>query len=220
MASNRKRKKAAKKVSPGAVSKRKKTKPSPPPRKTVEGRKTRKLTAEDLGLVNNPNQRIPVVAARPLDVGLEKSRTKFIVVSDDRVVFDQEKAMEYIDLPVFPGERTAGDQHVNHLLDLVHAGEFNWHSVQIASAMLDGKRWKINGQHTAWMIMYLPTSLKPTVRETIYKARDQKELGDIYRTYDTGKGRDAGHQAKVGLVLSEVAPSVPLGKVVQISNFA
>lgn len=191
------------------------------PAKTLADRKTRTLSVEKLGLTNT-DQRSPTVYVDALDTGVKpaKRRGGHIILSDEMVTFDHDKAIEYIDLPVFPGERLAGDQHVNHLLDLERNNEFLWEIVQLASAILDDDkvRYKINGQHTAWMRVHLPAGKSATVREIVFRARDKKELGEIYRKFDTNKNRDVGHQGKVDLILSEIAPEVPRGKLTNIRS--
>ncbi len=120
------------------------------------------------------------------------------IVSDVKVTLNDDKAAWYIDLPVFEAEREVGNAHVQFLYDEMKNGTFNAASVIMASAWLGDVRYKINGQHTAWAVIFLP-GFKMEVRELTFRVEDEEQLRLLYGTFDRGKKRSETHLMRVGL---------------------
>ena len=173
-------------------------------------KKTALVTAESVGLVNNPDQHIPVVHKDELEyAGLAK--LKFDVLSDGIVTLDTKRAAEYIDLPIFPGEREVVDSHVQFLYDEMLKGTFNHLLVVLSTAVLNGVTYKINGQHTCWAVVYMAGKKKDyslQVREIRYRVANEEQLKLLYATYDRLKARSDTHVSKVFLIGTKAAEGV------------
>lgn len=151
--------------------------------------------ARNLGLTHAPCldlDRVGLVAIDELDA--EK-------ISDRRVGFTEQRAIDYIELPIFPGEREVSETHTQFLFDQARAGRFNWDLVQIARADFDGKTYKVNGQHTAWLRLALgKMDEDPSVREIHYRVSSIAQLKTLYGTFDRAKPRSDPHLVRVELV--------------------
>jgi hypothetical protein len=173
-------------------------------------KKARELTAELVGLVNNPQQHIPRILTDELDYE-SLAKLKYEVLQDQTVDCGMKKAAEYIDLPIFKGEREVGDQHVQFLYDELRKGTFNPLLVILSTALFQGVTYKINGQHTAWAVVYM-CEHKPDfaikVREIKYKVNSEEQLKLLYATYDRLKARSDAHVSKVFLIGSVAAEGI------------
>lgn len=167
---------------------------------------TKQLTAADLGL-SNPNQKIPVIVRGTMDIkGLDKLRAE--VLSDRRIKYTHNKAVEYCELPIFAGEREVGDRHVQFLYDEMRKDTFNWLLVILASAIFEDITYKINGQHTSWALLNMPESYVPEVREVKFRVDSRDQLKLLYSTFDRLKARSDGHISKVLLADTPAAEGV------------
>lgn len=170
------------------------------------------LTAAELGLVHLPGQRIPTIHTGDLDLaGLAK--LKIDIISDHTITLDHAKAIEYIDLPVFPGEREITDAHVQTLYDEMRKGTFNSLLVVLATATLDGIRFKINGQHTCWAVVSMPKNFSLKVRELRYRVNSREQLKLLYGTFDRLRARSDSHMTKVFLADSSVVADIWMSEV-------
>ena len=169
--------------------------------------KTAPKTAQDLGLVNNPNQHVPQIKTGALDINDIQSigKLKFDVLSDKTVTLSTDKAAEYIDLPIFQGEREVSDTHVQFLYDEMRRGTFNPLLVMLSTALYENAVYKINGQHTCWAVINMPKTFSMQVREIRYRVTSKDQLKILYSTYDRLKARTDSHVAKV--FLSDTAAS-------------
>ena len=165
------------------------------------------ISAESLGLKNS-DQKVPQIVATPLDASCVP-RLNVEIVSDKVVVLDASKAAEYIDLPIFPGERIVQDDWVQRLYDEMRKGTFNEKLVVLSTAVLDGVTYKVNGQHTSWAIVYMPPNYSIDVREIRYKVKDKTQLKLVYSTYDRLNVRTDTHISKVILVDTPVMDGIP-----------
>jgi hypothetical protein len=131
------------------------------------------------------------------------AKLKFDVLSDETVTLDSDKSAEYIDLPIFPGEREVTDNHVQTLFDEMKKGTFNPMLVILSTAGFNGVTYKINGQHTCWAVVYMAEQKKGfsmKVREIRYKVTTEEQLKLLYASYDRLKARSDTHVSKVFLV--------------------
>jgi hypothetical protein len=151
--------------------------------------------ARERGLKGAPciqTDRVGLVALDELDVDK---------ISDRRIPFTEQRAIDYIELPVFPGEREVNEAHVQFLHDQIRARRFNWDLVQIAKADFEGKTYKINGQHCAWLRFSLGVlEVEPQVREIHYSVKSIAQLKTLYGTFDRAKPRTDPHLVRVELV--------------------
>lgn len=179
--------------------------------------KTRTFTAEEVGLVNNPTQHKPTVRTDLLTVP-HSGKLQYEVISDGTITLDHASAARYIDLPVFPGERKAGNEQVQLLYDEMRRGTFNELLVILSTAVLEGVEYKINGQHTCWAVQCMPASFSLRVREIKYRVHNQTQLKMLYRTYDRAKARTDAHLTKVQLAGTPVMEGLNISLVGKISG--
>lgn len=168
------------------------------------------VTAEMLGLHNNPDSKIPQIVRGNLDVP-KIPRLNVEVLSDKSVLLDLTKAGEYIDLPVFAGEREVSDHHVQFLYDEMRVGNFNPSLVIIATAVMQGVVYKINGQHTCWAVAFMDSTEKGysiQVRELRYRATSKEQLKKLYSTFDRIKPRSDKHLVRVHLAESTTVEGI------------
>lgn len=145
---------------------------------------------------------VPYDLHKPHNGKIDNARNrslKYDVLSDKTVTLNKVKAEEYVELPIFEGERPVSDQHVQTLYDHMRANTFNFSAVTLASAHLGDVRYKINGQHTCWAAYYMPDSLQVQVREIVYRVNNLDALKSLYSSYDAGKPRTKGHLVHVML---------------------
>jgi hypothetical protein len=95
------------------------------------------------------------------------------------------------------------DAHVQKLYDEMNKGNFAPLNVIMSTAVLDGKEYKINGQHTCWAV-WLMTEKDPgysiNVREIRYGVKDEEQLRRLYSVQDRGKARSDRHLTQIQLV--------------------
>lgn len=160
--------------------------------------RTRTMTPEEAGLVNNPSQRIPRLRTDQLPI--TGTRLKAELISDQQVTLDKTLAARYIDLPIFPGERQITDGHVQFLYDEMRKGSFLPHLVNLATAVLNQVEYKINGQHTCWAVIYMPDGFSMPVRELKFRVDSPEQLKLLYSAFDRLKARTDAHVMKVQMV--------------------
>ncbi len=153
-------------------------------------------------------ERIPVAKVTPLTVQL---------ISNDRVLFDYNKAQEYIDLPFFKAERYVRPDHVRDLAEHMKRGTFNWNNVMLVSAWFKGVRYKINGQNTSWAIFEAKVDTE-SVNEHIYKVEDEDQIRKLYATYDSHLPRTQSHLNQIYLVNTPAAEGLNLNVIKSISS--
>lgn len=127
---------------------------------------------------------------------------KFQVISDKVIQFTKEKAFAYLELETFQGERPVNERHVQFLYNAWSAGRFMWDHVILCACECNGKRYRINGQHTCWMrvncddTVFAKKGVGPKVREVVYQVEDEAQLRTLYSTFDQNKSRTPSHVFK------------------------
>lgn len=179
--------------------------------------KVKKFDAASLGLTHNPDQRIPQIHTDDLELA-SLAKLKIEVVSDQQVVLDHTKAVEYLDLPIFPGEREITESHCQFLYDEMRKGTFNSLLVILSTATLDGIRYKINGQHTCWAVLAMPPSYSLRVREIAYRVASREQLKLLYGTYDRLRARSDSHVTKVFLADTPLTEGLWMSEVPRLVN--
>jgi hypothetical protein len=139
----------------------------------------------------------------PAVVDVEKYKKQ-----DRKIVFTVDQAVEYVELPVFPGERNVTDKWAQHILEEMISRRFNWDLVILARCEFQGQVYKINGQHTSWARIAAPLDSDPTVREILYKVDTEEQLRQVYGTFDRGNTRSTGHLMKVELLGQDLDPQI------------
>lgn len=159
----------------------------------------KRLTVEEAGLTNNQEQKRPQINTTVLDVP-DLVKLKAELLSDSGLVLDHKQASQYVDLPIFSGERQVADSHVQFLYDEMQKGTFEEALVILATAQLGSTTYKINGQHTCWAVLFMPLSYKLKVRELRYKVKDIEQLRLLYSCFDRNKARSDAHIQKTLMV--------------------
>ena len=152
--------------------------------------------------------RVPSIDPNRVKVAGETKLNAEVII-DKTVTLDASKAQEYVDLPIFAGERTVRDHWVQHLVDEMKKGTFNHLLVILSTAEHKGVYYKINGQHTCWAVAFMPPGFSIRVREIRYRCKSEKQLKLLYSTYDRLMGRTDGHITTVHLVGTDVGEGIP-----------
>lgn len=146
---------------------------------------------------------------------------EYHIAKDVQIDLDKSYAFDFLELKTFNGERAVREGHVQYLLDQLCSGRFVWHHVMLASAILDGQEYRINGQHTCWMRVNVPDKLEPIsshVRRITYHVDSEENLKALYSAFDRAAARTATHLGTVQLLDTEATREIPkslIGKLVQ-----
>jgi hypothetical protein len=119
-----------------------------------------------------------------------------------------DRAVEYVQLPVFRGEREPGDEWAQYLLGEMVRGSFNWDLVILARCKLNGVEYKVNGQHTCWARLDVKLTNDPLVREIVYSVDTDEQLRRIYRTFDRVKIRSDPQLMQIELMGQDLDPEI------------
>ncbi len=136
------------------------------------------------------------------------------IVSDEMGNLTKERAYQFLELKTFEGERAVREQHVQFLFDEFIAGRFLWHHVLIASAMVKGEEYRINGQHTCWMRVNIEDSKakenRPSnVRFVKYAVERNEDLRALYSAFDRNAPRTVGHVSRVMMMDTPAGRELP-----------
>jgi len=115
------------------------------------------------------------------------STKEFQLVNSDCVPMTIEIATEFRDMEASPTERELDPRRVVHLRKKAEAGQlvtFHW-----ASAEVDGKEVRMNGQHSSTMLADLNGDFPQELYVHLdrYKVRDRKALALLFRQFDDKK---------------------------------
>ena len=143
-----------------------------------------------------------------LDFSTHGEPLKYKVITDHTVQLTHELAYQFLQLPEFKGERQVNERHVQFLVDEWNNGRFIWEHVIIATATLDGVQYHINGQHTCWMRLYIPTNATAHVRWIDYTVTNEDALRALYGVFDRNKSRTPGHIVKALLAGTDTTDGI------------
>lgn len=158
---------------------------------------------------------IPKSSATPL---------KLTPVNDKKMVLTFERAIFFLELEEFKGERPPNQAHLDRLYSAWVGKRFMWDHCTIAMAMLGSKMYRVNGNHTCWLRKNISDEVEdndPTikVREVTYEVKSEEELRQLYSIFDRGLPRTNNHITKVLLagsclthkVEEDLAPAILSG---------
>lgn len=133
------------------------------------------------------------------------------VMCDEQINLTRERAFEFLELKTFDGERDVNEEWVQQLMNAYADGRFMWSHVLIATVVLNGDTYRINGQHTCWMRVNISGELSPPprVRHVHYGVATMEQLRALYATFDQNKTRSPGHLFKAMVVGSAAAEGLP-----------
>lgn len=109
------------------------------------------------------------------------------------VELDKKFATELLEMDEFSSDRPLNDNHVAHLKQAMERGTFLPEQVNIVTCTLNGKTYRMNGQHTSWARLYMPDDYKCPVRHFKYKADTDNDMRRLYASLDRMKGRTTGN---------------------------
>lgn len=130
------------------------------------------------------------------------------LVSDRKLELTVKRAEEFLEMDTFQGERPPADRHVQFLYDQYAVGRFMWEQVCIGIGECEGKRYRLNGQHTCWMRLNVKENISPQVREMVYRVKDMESLRALYCTFDRNKPRTNSHSLKALLVGTSLTSTI------------
>lgn len=159
-----------------------------------------------------------VVAERATDITIGQG---VAIIKDDEVTLDKGWAEgNFLNLPIFKGERPVRDTHVADLVRAMERGTFRPELVVLATAFVGDTRetLRVNGQHTAWAVYSLaddrqrnkrrpPVPYK--VRFIRYRCRDMDAFRQLYASYDRGAPRTRSHVTNAYLAGTPEWDAVP-----------
>ncbi|OHA58085.1 MAG: hypothetical protein A2571_03535 [Candidatus Vogelbacteria bacterium RIFOXYD1_FULL_44_32] len=124
----------------------------------------------------------PVYDVTSLGKGLE-------LVKRRKVEFDRKEAMKLLELDEFPGDRRLKQNHVDRLIKAMLRGTFHPEWVTLIVCALDGKHYRMNGQHTAWARIEMPEVWPCSVELLEYRAETDEDLRSLYSSIDRSSPR-------------------------------
>lgn len=111
------------------------------------------------------------------------------VVARENKELTHSLATELLELEIFGPDRPLDDAHVARLQKAMERGTFRPELVQIMVCSLNGKNYRINGQHTCWARLYTDKSYRCPVQLIRYKASSENDMRMLYASVDRGKPR-------------------------------
>jgi hypothetical protein len=111
------------------------------------------------------------------------------------VELTKEFAEGFLEHAEFLGERQLMEGHVIFLARQMEAGSFRWEQVCLILAELEGRTYRINGQHTCWARIHadLAKDVRTPVKLLKYVVATDHDLRQLYATTDRGKARTRGN---------------------------
>lgn len=144
-------------------------------------------TTELTSQVQMPNE--PIYDIASLGEGLTLKKRQTIELTPDF-------ANSFLEHLEFTGERHLMENHVVFLARQMESASFRWELVTLATCWLEGKQYRINGQHTCWARIYaerLSKKARCPVQWLQYEAKTEQDLRQLYATFDRGKARNMGN---------------------------
>jgi hypothetical protein len=95
-------------------------------------------------------------------------------------------------------DRKLQEAWVIHLAREMIAGTFRWEQVTLATCNCEGRKFRMNGQHSAWARLYADEELskvkglRTPVQLLEYEAASEQDMRQLYATIDRGKPRNRG----------------------------
>lgn len=105
-------------------------------------------------------------------------------------------AKEIMEMEVFEADRALDTNHVQRLIDAVRRGTYRPEQVQLMLCELNGKWYRMNGQHTcSARILWQDENpnYSPAVGVIKYKAKTHDDMRQLYASIDRNKSRSSGN---------------------------
>lgn len=116
------------------------------------------------------------------------------LISDRKMPFTHELACKHLELEEFDGERKLEDDWVSALISCAQSGTFHpeWVTWITAHCEQNGKDYRENGQHTAWMRLAMPKDWKGAgeIRYQRYLCKTIDDARILYASIDRNRARN------------------------------
>ena len=102
----------------------------------------------------------------------------------------RELAEDFATMPAFRGERALNTKRINWLFARLRQGQF--HPPRWAVAQLNGATYRVNGQHSSYMLANLANGLFPqgtTVLIDEYACESEQDLADLFMQFDAPRSQ-------------------------------
>jgi len=126
-----------------------------------------------------------------------------IIRSRRKVNFTKEEATNLLNLPEFPGDRGLKNKHVDYLVKAMTRKTFRPELVSIITCSLKDKKYRMNGQHTAWARLEMPNGYRCEVEMIHYEAKSEQDVRQLYASIDRSSPRTKANVIESYLVGSE-----------------
>lgn len=105
------------------------------------------------------------------------------------IELDHKEASRLLEYEEFPGDRKLKQPHVDHLIRVMNRGTFRPEQVALMTCKLNGKVYRMNGQHTAWARLEMPENWSCPVQVIEYEAESEEDMRTLYSSIDRGSPR-------------------------------
>lgn len=113
------------------------------------------------------------------------------IASRKIVEFTHKRASQLLEMKEFVGDRKLKQRHVDVLVHHMKSGTFHSEHVQLMTCYCEETKeeYRINGQHTAWARLEMPSDWPCKVTTIQYSARKMEDVRRLYATVDRGSPR-------------------------------
>lgn len=115
------------------------------------------------------------------------------LVKRESVELDHDLATGHLNLLEFGADRPLNNAHVLRLMTAMKRGTFMPEQVMLITCTLDGKEYRMNGQHTCWARLEMPANYRCPVQRLRYRAETENDMRRLYASIDRMKGRSGGN---------------------------
>lgn len=122
------------------------------------------------------------------------------LTSERKVELTHEFAQQLLEMPEFQADRPLRQGHVDYLVGTMTRGTFHPEDVLLKTCILDGTEYRINGQHTCWARLEMPSKWRCPVRHQRYKADSMEDMRILYASVDRIAPRTKVHVINAYLV--------------------
>lgn len=120
-------------------------------------------------------------------------------------------------------DRPLDENHVIHLAREMVGKTFLWEQVTLVLGELEGREYRLNGQHTCWAVLYadeqgLPKETRRPVQQHRYACSTMGDMRRLYASLDAAKPRSQGDKIAALLAGTEDFPGYKRGHLTLLSQ--
>jgi len=140
--------------------------------------------------------------AKAKSMDLEAPEHELKPKSSTKKPFTWDLAEEYLLIDGLPGERNIEQSHVDFLAREMTGGKFIMAKagIDIAICGWDGKKRKLNGQHTSWARLEVDFDWQPLITVNVWEVGTEDDARQLYARFDRNKERSRRHVTNISLV--------------------